>query len=41
MIFIIVTGLNAERDTEKIAKIQENCFEDICNFLNIYPAFKI
>ena len=39
--FHYVSGSNAERDIEKIAKIQENCFEDICNFLNVSPTFKI
>lgn len=39
--FHYVIGSFAERDIEKIATIQENCFQDICNFLNVYPILKI
>lgn len=39
--FHYVIGSNAERDIKKIVMIQENCFEDICKFLNVYPTFKI
>lgn len=39
--FHYVTGSMAERDIEKIAIIQENCFKEICIFLNVYPNFKI
>lgn len=31
----------AERDINKIASIQEKCFEEICNFLKIHPKIRI
>ena len=31
----------AERDIEKIAEIQENCYLEICDFLNLKPNFRI
>ena len=40
-VFHYVAGSIAEKDIEKIVMIQENCFKDICKFLNIYPTFKI
>lgn len=40
-VFHYVPGSIAEKDIEKIVMIQENCFKDICNLLNIYPTFKI
>jgi hypothetical protein len=34
-------GSLAEKDIDKIANIQEICFQDICDFLNVAPPYKI
>ena len=39
--FYYLKGSIAERDVNKIVSLQEKCYEDICNVLNIRPKIRI
>ena len=39
--FHFATGSIVEKDIIKIANIQEICFKEICDFLNVAPSFRI
>ena len=39
--FYFLKNSIAERDINQIIEIQENCFKEICTFLDIHPSIRI